>query len=59
MAHILQIRPDIIALGYDQSGEYVRHLEGDLGAAGLNTKVVRLKPYKPEIYKTAKLEGRM
>lgn len=59
MTHILRIQPDIIALGYDQSGEYVRHLEGDLGSAGLRTQVVRLKPFKPEIYKTSKLEGRM
>lgn len=53
--HIKLARPEIIALGYDQEGEYVRHLEGDLGAAGLETKVVRLKPFKPEIYKTSKL----
>ncbi|MCE9541146.1 adenylyltransferase/cytidyltransferase family protein [Candidatus Kaiserbacteria bacterium] len=59
IAHILEVSPDIIALGYDQSGEYVRHLEGDLGTAGLATKVVRMKPFRPDIYKTSKLSGAM
>lgn len=53
--HIVLKRPDMIALGYDQEGEYVHTLEQDLRNAGLGTKVVRLKPYKPEIYKTSKL----
>ncbi|MBV9159905.1 MAG: adenylyltransferase/cytidyltransferase family protein [Candidatus Kaiserbacteria bacterium] len=57
MAHIKLFEPDVIALGYDQRGEYVDHLEGDLGSAGLETKVVRLKPYHPEIYKTSRLSG--
>src|SRR3569832_888281 len=35
--HIKKAAPDIIALGYDQAGEYVEHLEGDLRAAGLPT----------------------
>lgn len=55
MEHIVGARPDIIALGYDQSGEYVEHLEHDLKTAGLKTNVVRLKPFRPEIYKTSKL----
>ncbi|OHB18904.1 MAG: hypothetical protein A2854_02995 [Parcubacteria group bacterium RIFCSPHIGHO2_01_FULL_56_18] len=57
MTHIKYERPDIIALGYDQSGEYVEHLEADLKAAGLATKVVRLKPYEPETFKTSKLQS--
>jgi len=55
VSHIQNIRPDIIALGYDQEGEYVEHLERDLRAAGLSTHIVRLKAYKPELYKTSKL----
>lgn len=55
MAHILKARPDIIALGYDQSGEYVEKLEQDLHAAQLDTRIVRLESHKPEIYKTSKL----
>ena len=57
IAHIRVARPDIIALGYDQEGEYVEHLERDLTAAGIGAKVVRLQAYKPETYKTSKLHG--
>lgn len=53
IAHILEAKPDIIALGYDQEGEYVQTLEDDLRRAGLNTKVTRLTAYKPEMYKTS------
>ena len=53
--HIKDESPDIIALGYDQGGEYVENLERDLRAAGLTTKIVRLAPFKPETYKTSKL----
>ena len=53
--HIYANKPDIIALGYDQHGEYVDSLEHDLAAAGLKTQVVRLKPHRPELYKTSKL----
>lgn len=55
IAHILEEKPDTIALGYDQHGEYVDNLERDLAAAGLRTKVVRLKPFRPELYKSSKL----
>lgn len=55
--HIKIAAPDIIALGYDQSGEYVARLESDLLGVNLMTKVVRLKPYKPEVYKTSKLSS--
>ncbi len=53
--HILAARPDIIALGYDQEGEYVDALESDLAAAGTHPQIVRLAPFEPEIYKTSKL----
>ncbi len=55
LAHIVAVRPDSIALGYDQSGEYVEHLEADLRRAGLETKIVRLSAFRPEVYKTSKL----
>ena len=55
IAHIALENPDIIALGYDQGGEYVETLERDLKEAGLTARVVRLKPFQPEIYKTSKL----
>lgn len=56
--HIVKARPDIIALGYDQEGEYVENLRKDLAAAGLSAAVVRLKAFSPERYKTAKLRAR-
>ena len=55
--HIKSASPDIIALGYDQRGEYVEQLEEDLSAAGLHVRVVRLKPFEPETYKTSKLRN--
>jgi len=55
--HIKQVAPDIIALGYDQSGEYVQDLEHDLKVAGLTVRIVRLAPFKPEEFKTSKLLG--
>lgn len=57
MSHIAAARPDIIALGYDQEGEYVEHLEQDLKAAGLSARVVRLNSHDPHVYKTSKLQG--
>ncbi|TSC87033.1 MAG: glycerol-3-phosphate cytidylyltransferase [Parcubacteria group bacterium Gr01-1014_8] len=51
--HIAHETPDIIALGYDQSGEYVDGLEAKLGEMGLFPKIVRLQPYKPETFKTS------
>ena len=55
--HIVAAEPDIIALGYDQAGEYVENLEKDLMAAGLKSKVMRLQAFEPETYKTSKLSG--
>lgn len=54
--HVRAARPDIIALGYDQTGEYVEHLESDLSEAGIEAHVIRLQAHKPEIYKTSKLQ---
>ncbi|MDP2789458.1 MAG: adenylyltransferase/cytidyltransferase family protein [bacterium] len=54
LSHILKERPDIIALGYDQRA-YVKNLQKDLEDRGLSVKIVRLKPYKKQIYKTSLL----
>lgn len=53
--HIISSRPDVIALGYDQESEYVRDLQAELSKSGLETRIVRLKPFKPDIYKSSKL----
>ena len=55
IAHICACAPDIIALGYDQEGEYVENLEHDLKTVGLATHVVRLQSFKSDVYKTSKL----
>lgn len=57
LAHIQGASPDIIALGYDQHGEYVENLEHDLADAGLRVRIVRLQPFEPETYKTSKLRS--
>lgn len=57
IAHIKAAAPDVIALGYDQEGEYVEHLEADLRIAGIDAAIVRLAPYKPDIFKSSKLHG--
>ena len=59
--HIIKVRPDIIALGYDQK-IYVtkekpkgaaRELQLKLIEKGLKkTEVVRLKPFWPQVYKS-------
>ena len=53
--HITAMNPDIIALGYDQMGEYVDHLDEELRAAHLKSEIIRLKAYQPEVFKTSKL----
>lgn len=58
VAHIARVMPDIIALGYDQTGEFVDSLERDLAAAGIKVRLVRLRAHSPHIYKTAKLHAR-
>ena len=53
--HIIKEQPEVIALGYDQVA-YVRGLRTRLKEAGLKTRIVRLKPYKPRVYKTTLLQ---
>ena len=46
-------KPEIIALGYDQK-PFVRELKGQLKKHRLaNIKIVRLRGYKPNIYKSS------
>lgn len=55
-AIIKKHRPDIICLGYDQK-YFIDGLKEELERVNLKkTKIIRLKPYKPEIYKTSKLK---
>lgn len=49
---IRKYKPDIIALGYDQF-VFTQQLNKILIEARLNTKIVRLEPYEPQIFKSS------
>lgn len=44
-------KPDVVALGYDQQ-HFIEDLENALED---HVKIVRLSPYRPDLYKTSKL----
>ncbi len=56
--HIQKEKPDVIALGYDQ-GNYVRlqvagdRLQDELQKRKLKTRVVRLRAFRPEVFKSS------
>lgn len=52
---IKEIKPDVIALGYDQE-VFVDKLQTKLDEFKLATKIVRLKPYKSSMYKSSKIK---
>ncbi len=53
---ISKLKPDIICLGYDQNS-FTGPLKDELKKRNLSyIKIIRLKPYKPEIYKSSKLK---
>lgn len=51
---IKKIRPDIIALGYDQR-HYTKDLKENLDKRDITCAVIRLKPYRPTRYKSSLL----
>lgn len=52
---IRKFRPNVIALGYDQF-VFTYRLEKFLIDEKIDAKIVRMQPYRPEIYKTSKLQ---
>ncbi len=53
---ITKLKPDVICLGYDQNS-FTDILKYELKKRNLShIKIIRLKPYKPEIYKSSKLK---
>jgi FAD synthetase len=52
-----QEKPDVICLGYDQQVDE-NLLKKALANRGLMPKIIRLKPYFPEKYKSSKLFGK-
>ncbi|MBI4122141.1 MAG: FAD synthase [Parcubacteria group bacterium] len=55
-AVIEEIKPAIIALGYDQSF-FTDGLADELARRGLSVRIVRLKPYEPDRYKSSLLRA--
>ena len=58
LAHIKTYQPDIIALGYDQF-TYTETLEADLVKARITAKIVRLKPYFTEKFKSSIVKAQL
>lgn len=52
---IADVKPDVIALGYDQK-VFVDDVEEKCAAYGLKPFLVRLTPHKEEQYKTSKIK---
>ncbi len=55
LSHILEEKPAIIVLGYDQFA-YTQNLKQNLAAKGLNVTIKRLKSHKPHLYKSSILK---
>jgi len=53
---VKKYQPAVICLGYDQK-KFINQLAEKLKQFKLKTKIVRLKPYRPKIYKSSKLNG--
>lgn len=49
---ILKYKPDVICLGYDQFA-FTYTLQKTIIDNKLNTQIVRLNPYRPEVYKSS------
>lgn len=54
---VLKVQPDIIALGYDQF-VFTQTLQSTLIKHGLDSEVVRLTPYYPQVYKSSLLRAK-
>lgn len=58
LPHIIAEKPDIIALGYDQKA-YTHGLRITLRRAGWECLVLRMKSYKPRIFKTSIIKKKL
>lgn len=50
-----KFRPDFICLGYDQNTASEEKINEELKKRNLKAKIVRLNPYKENVYKSSKL----
>ncbi|HLC79510.1 MAG TPA: adenylyltransferase/cytidyltransferase family protein [archaeon] len=53
-----KVNPNIVALGYDQNPPDEK-LKEIFASRKINVKIVRLAPYKPEIYKSSKIKEKI
>ncbi|MFA6588272.1 MAG: adenylyltransferase/cytidyltransferase family protein [Patescibacteria group bacterium] len=54
---IQELKPDILALGYDQMA-FTQKIRLELKKRGLKTKVIRLPAFKPKIYKSSIIKNK-
>lgn len=47
-----RVRPDVICLGYDQHSPMTKGLRAALQRLNLRTRIIRLRPYQPRVYKS-------
>ena len=52
---IEEYKPDVICLGYDQKA-FTETLESELKKRNLKAKIIRLKPFKEDIFKSSKIK---
>lgn len=55
-AYLRRVRPEVVCLGYDQEA-FRKDITAWLAENLPDTEVVTLEPYKPEIYKSSKLNA--
>ncbi len=51
-APLKKVRPNVVALGYDQTS-FTEQLPAKIKGLGLKTKIVRIKSYKPKLQKSS------
>lgn len=51
-AFIRSLKPDVIALGYDQT-HYTKNLPTELKKRGIKALVIRLRSFRPHLYKSS------
>src|SRR3989344_4001830 len=53
---INEIKPDVICLGYDQKPATIEELKEELKKRNIKAEVIRISPFKPEVYKSSILK---
>ena len=53
-----EYKPDIICLGYDQKTVDEDKLKKELKKRDIKAKIVRCRPFKPEVYKSSKMKSK-